>query len=76
MSHRLRNTGLISSRIGLTSCGEGPSLALADYPFSNGATIIILYGGDVLLHQPACTPSFSVGLLKTESESLDQLRLA
>ena len=53
----------------LFSWGEGASLALAGDLSSDGVTIKIPYGVDVL-H----TPSFLIGLVKTESG--DQLRLA
>ena len=47
------NTGLLSSRVSLTSWGEGASLALVGHPFSDGVMIKIPYGVDVLLRQPA-----------------------
>ena len=43
----------------LTSWGEGASSALVDNPSSDGITIKIPYGVDVLLHQPASHPIFS-----------------
>ena len=46
------NTGLVSSRDSLTSWGEGASSALVGHPFSDGVTIKIPYGVDVLLYQP------------------------
>ena len=45
---RLLNTGLVSSGASLTSWGEGASLALVGYPSSDGVTIEMLYGVDVL----------------------------
>ena len=39
--------------------GEGASLALVGHPSSDGIPIKILYGVDVLLHQPALHPIFS-----------------
>ena len=45
---RLLNTGLVSSGASLTSWGEGASLALVGYPSSDGVTIKMLYGVDVL----------------------------
>ena len=42
----------------LTSCGEGAFLALVDYPSSDGVTIKMPYGVDVL-HRPASHPIFS-----------------
>ena len=50
----------------LTSRGEGASLALVGHPSSDGVTIKMSYGVDVL-HQLASTPSFPIGLVKTES---------
>ena len=38
---------------------EGASLALVGDPSSDGITIKILYGVDVLLHRPATHPIFS-----------------
>ena len=55
---RLRDTGLVSSRASLTSWGEGASLAFVDHPSSDGITIKMPYGVDVL-HQPALHPIFS-----------------
>ena len=56
----------MSSEASLTSGGEGASLALAGHPSNDGVTIRMPYGVDVL-HQPASTPSFPIGLVKTES---------
>ena len=57
------NTGLVTSRVSLTSGGEGASLgaslALVGHPSSDGTTIKIPYGVDVLLHRPASHPIFS-----------------
>ena len=52
------NTGLVSSRGSLTSWGKGASLALVGDPFSDSATMRMLYQVDVL-HQPASHPIFS-----------------
>ena len=51
------NTGLVSSGDSLTSCREGASLALVGHPSSDGVTIKMPYGVDVL-HQPASHPIF------------------
>ena len=53
----------MSSGASLTSWGEGASLALVGNPSSDGITIKMPYGVDVL-HR---TPSFPIGLFKTES---------
>ena len=58
-SLRLRGTGLASSRVSLTSWGEGASLALVGHPSSYGVTTKIPYEIDVLLHRPALHPIFS-----------------
>ena len=50
--------GLVSSRVSLTSWGEGASLALVGHPSSDGVTIKMPYGVDVL-HRPASHPIFS-----------------
>ena len=50
----------------LTSWGEGASLALVDHPSNEGVTIKMPYGVDFLYDQ-LCTPSFPIGLVKTES---------
>ena len=42
----------MSSGVSLTSWGEGASLALDGHPFSDGITIKIPYGLDILLHLP------------------------
>ena len=42
------NTGLVSSGASLTSWGEGASLALVGHPSSDGVTIKMPYGVDVL----------------------------
>ena len=57
-SPRHENTGLVSSRASLTSWGEGASLALVGHPSSDGVTIKMPYGVDVL-HHPASHPIFS-----------------
>ena len=54
----------MSSRVSLTSWGEGASLALVGHPFNDGITTKIPYGVDVLL----CRPSFRIGLVKTKSD--------
>ena len=55
---RNENTGLVSSEASLTSWGEGSSLTVADHPSSDGVTIKMPYGVDVL-HQPASHHIFS-----------------
>ena len=55
---RLWNTGLVSSGASLTSWGEGASLALVGHPSSDGVTVKMPYGVDVL-HWPASHPIFS-----------------
>ena len=62
----LSNTGLVSSRASLTSWGEDASLALVGHPFSNGVMIKMSYGVDVFIDRLR-TPSFPIGLVKTES---------
>ena len=47
-----------ASGVSLTSWGEGASLALVGHPSSDGVTIKMPYGVDVL-HQPALHPIFS-----------------
>ena len=59
LSSRHRNTGLVSSGVSLTSWVEGVSLALVGHPSSDGITIKIPYGVDVLLNRPAWYPIFS-----------------
>ena len=53
-----KNTWLVSSGVSLILWG-GASLALLGHPSSNGVTIKMPYGVDVLLHQPASHPIFS-----------------
>ena len=45
--------------VNITSWGEGASLALIGHPSSDGITIKIPYGVDVLLRRPASHPIFS-----------------
>ena len=52
--------------VSLISCGEGASLALVGHTSSDGVTIKMPYGVDVL--RPASPPSFSIGFVKTESD--------
>ena len=52
------NTGFVSSGAGLTSWGEGASLALVVEPSSDGVMIKMPYGVDVL-HRPASHLIFS-----------------
>ena len=54
-----QNTGLVSSGVNLTSWGEGAFLALVGHTSSDGITIKIPYGADVLFHRPAWHPIFS-----------------
>ena len=58
LSLRHSNTGLVSSGASLTSWGEGVSLALVGCPSSDGVTIQMPYGVDIL-HRPASHPIFS-----------------
>ena len=62
------------TQVSLALLGKCVSLALVGQP-SNGVTKNVTYRLDILLHQPTSDPCFPVGLLKTESELLDQLRL-
>ena len=55
---------LVFSGVSLTSWGEGASLALVGHSSSDGVTIKMLYGIDVL-HRRALYPIFSCGLVKT-----------
>ena len=57
-SPRHWNTGLVSSRASLTAWGEGASLALVGSSSSDGVTVKMPYGVDVL-HWPASHPIFS-----------------
>ena len=61
--------GLVYSGTSLTSWGEKASLALVGLASSDGVTIKIPYRVDVFstFDQP-CTPSFLIGLVKTESD--------
>ena len=56
----------MSSGASLTSWGEGASLALVDHPSNDGVTMKMPYGVDVLMDQLR-TPSFPIGLVKSES---------
>ena len=67
-SSRHWNTGLVSSGVSLTSWGEGASLAFVGHPTSDGVTINISYGVDVLYIDQPRTPPFPIGLVTTESD--------
>ena len=58
--------GLVSSGASLTSWEKGVSLALVGHSSSDGVTIKMPYGVDVFIDQLR-TPSFPIGLIKTES---------
>ena len=62
MAQKTKNTGLVSSMVSLTSWG-GVSLALVGHPSSNGVTMKIPYGVDVLLHRPDLHPIFSYWMI-------------
>ena len=60
------NTGLVSSGTSLTS-RRGASLVLVGHPYSDGVTIKMPYRVDDLHRfDLPCTPSFPIGLVKTE----------
>ena len=62
---------LMSSRLSFTSSGEGASITMVGHYSSDGVTIKVPDGVDILLHRPAlhCIfPSFPIGLVKTESD--------
>ena len=65
-SRRLRNIGLVSSRVSPISWEGDPPLVLVDYPSSDDITIKIPHDG---------VDALPIELIKTESESLDQSRL-
>ena len=54
-----RNTGLVSSGVSLTLWGEVASFAVFGHSFSDGITVKIPCGVDVLLYLPASHPAFS-----------------
>ena len=58
---------MVSSGVSLTLWTEGVSLALVGCPCSDGITVKILYGVDVLLHRPSSHPIFSYWV-KTKSD--------
>ena len=59
------NKGLVSSRASLTSWGEGAFLVLVGNPSSDGVTIKMAYGVDVL-QWPSSHPSFPIRLVLTK----------
>ena len=63
--HLLKSLGLMSSRVILTSWGEGASLASVDHPPNDSVTIKIPYVVGILIHRPALHPIVSIGLFKT-----------
>ena len=56
----------MTSGASLTTWGEGASLSLVGRPSSDGVSIKMPYGVDVFIDQLR-TPSFPIGLVKTES---------
>ena len=56
----------MSSGASLASWREGASLALVGHPSIDGVTIKMPYWVAVFIDQ-LCTPSFPIGLVKTES---------
>ena len=73
--------GWFSSEVSFTSWGEGASLALVGHPSSDGVTIEIPYGVDVLLYKTSLTPHLLLlGWLKLNLilllNQIDQMRLA
>ena len=56
----------MSNWASISSWGEGASLALVGNPSSDGITIKMPYGVDVL-HRPASHPILTIRLAKTES---------
>ena len=78
LSPRHWNNGLVSSGVSLTSWG-GASLALVGHPSSDGTTIKLPYGVDVLLYRSTSLAHhlFLLGWLKLNLILLlDQLKLA
>ena len=49
----------IKQQVSFTTWGEGASLALVGHRSSDGVTIKMPYGVDVLLHRPDLHPVFS-----------------
>ena len=66
-------TGLVSSRVSLTSWGKNASLALVNHSSTDVVTIEIPYWVDVLLHQHACIPSFAIRVVWNWIWIIDQL---
>ena len=56
----------MTSGASLTTWGEGASLSLVGRPSSDGVSIKMPYGVDVFIDQLR-TPSFPIGLVKTET---------
>ena len=61
------NTGLVYSRVSLTSWGECVSLAFVGHSSSYDVIIKISYGVDLLFIDQLCTPSFPIGFVKIKS---------
>lgn len=68
---RLRNDGLLFSRVSPTSRGERATLALVR--MVDGVIIKVPYGVDILYINQSCIWYFPTGLAKIKSESLDKL---
>ena len=63
----------MSSKASLTSWGEGDSLALVGHPSSDDVTIKIPSGEMFYYINQSHNPSFSIGLVKTESDFIVRL---
>ena len=63
----------MSSGASLTSWGEGAFLALVGHPSSDGVTIKILHGVEVLLHWPASHTIFPIVQVKNEFDFIVRL---
>ena len=62
----------MSSGVTLTLWSKAASLVLVDHPSSNGVTIKVPSGVDFFYIDQRRTPPLPIGLVKTESELLDQ----
>ena len=63
----------MSSKASLTSWGENASLALVGHPSSDDVTTKIPSGEMFYYNNQSHTPSFSIGLVKTESDFIVRL---
>lgn len=73
MQHAETNSGTASSRVSLTSKGQGTSFDLVGHSSNDDVKVKIVSGADYT--DQLCTPCFIIGLVKIKFEIINQLTL-